>query len=424
MSQFNQLKSVTRTASAPRPTVNHNYESVDGSQIARAPVVTKLKSPVSPNPVTRTASGPTTVKHNYESVDVPDDTKVKQSAQIALPPVATRPKSPNKEQNSTPIYGNVDMTKQNAIRCSPQPPPIPPKRVSSTPPTERKIILATTKSEQQVSPVTEWRNTLPFAKNQQPSPAAVTVRSTSNNNTSHVAALTKEIETKLVLQSPPSSVANRPKLQMSMSPVTAQRKLYNNTPSTVTERAPSPVVVVQQASPAKRNSPLHDEEMYTVPSVTEGYVNTGDVLSYRQAVLTSKQEFVPKQLTPPTEFNGGDLHNSERPVHPHDPEHYEYVTMHKKPESQITESDEDHKANKAYLQSLSRKDILQLLDNMNFIQHKKIFQEEQVDGVTLVALTSDDLKELGVTKGVHLVRLLHLIKGKVSAKAILENTEN
>ena len=242
---------------------------------------------------------------------------------------------------------------------------------------------------------------------------------TSNKNASNVAALAKEIETKL--QSPPSPVANRPILQM--SPVAARRNSpsYNNTPSTATEplqRAASPVAgLPQQASPTtkQRSSPLHDEDMYTVPSVTEGYVNTTDVLSSRQAVPSSKQD-VPKQLTQPG------LHNSKSP---HDPQDYGYIAMHNK--SQIPTTDQREipaavrEANKAYLQSLSRRDVLQLLDNMNFNQHKRSFREEQVDGMTLAELTSNDLKELGVTKGVQVVRLVHLIEGKVSAKAILEN---
>ena len=77
--------------------------------------------------------------------------------------------------------------------------------------------------------------------------------------------------------------------------------------------------------------------------------------------------------------------------------------------------------NKAYLQSLSREDILQLLNNMNLSQHKASFQEEQVDGMILAELTDDDLKELGVTKGVQIKRLLRLINGTMSAKDVLEN---
>ena len=418
-SQFNQLDPVTRSASAPRP--KHTYESVEihdevtqsSQTLPRA--IAKLKSPASTKLVTRTSSAPSspiaTVKHTYESVGRHNDTKLKQ---IAPPPVAARPKSPNTEQTNTPLYGNVVMTKENTIRY----PPVPPKRVSSTPPTERRnIVPATAKSEQQVSPVTEWKNTLPVAKNQQPSPVAVR-NITSNKNTSNIAAIAKEIETKL--HSPSSPVANRPILQI--SPVTARRNSpsYNNTPSTVTEplqRAASPVAgLPQQASPTtkQRSSPLHDEDMYTVPAVTEGYVNTTDVLSSRQAVSSSKQD-VPKQLTQPG------LHNSK---HTHDPQDYDYIAMHNK--SQIPTTDQREipaavrEANKAYLQSLSRRDVLQLLDNMNFNQHKRSFREEQVDGMTLAALTSNDLKELGVTKGVQVVRLVHLIEGKVSAKAILE----
>ena len=85
-------------------------------------------------------------------------------------------------------------------------------------------------------------------------------------------------------------------------------------------------------------------------------------------------------------------------------------------EPQLTEE-----RNKAYLQSLSRRDVLQLLDNMNLSQYKESFKEEQIDGTILAALSGDDLKELGVTKGVQIKRLLRLINGTMSAKDVLEN---
>ena len=442
---------VTRTASPL--IVKHTYESEEiyddvievkqSAQIAPPPVAAKPKSPISPNlAVTRTASPPiVNYDYDYESEEIYDDViEVKQSAQIAPPPVAARPKSPNIEPTDTPIYGNVVITKENTTRRLP--PPVVPKRVSSIPPTERRNTLpATTKSEQKASPVTERRNTLPVAKNQQPSPAADTVR----NNPSNVAALAKEISTKL--QSPPSPVANRPNLQM--SPVTARRNstLYNNTPSTVTkplQRAPSPVVVAQQASPAiqRRNIPSHHDDIDAVSTRVGDQLH--DDTASRQAVSSPSHNFAPEQLTltkeSNTEYYGTDLHDGEhretKLLHSHDPQGYEYVVMHERtshdgavdmvwPTQKFSSMSRqpqiiDREANKTYLQSLSRSDVLQLLDKMNLSQHKASFQEEQVDGTTLAVLSENDLKELGVMKGVQIKRLLKLIEGEVSAKDFLE----
>ena len=439
---------VKRTASTPIANSEEIYDDVinvkQSAQIAPPSVATKPKLP---SCVTQTTSAPI-VKHNHESEEIYDDViEVKQSAQIAPPPIAVRPKSPNTEQTDTQIYGNVVITKENTIKRLP--PPVAPKRVSSIPPPEwRNTLPATTKSEQQVSPVTERRNTLPVAKNQQSSPVAVR-KNTSNNNTSNVAALAKEFSTKL--QSPPSPVANRPKPQM--SPVTARRNsplLYNNTPSTVTEplqRAPSPVVVArlpQQASPAtKQLQRNNDKDINAVSTTTVGDQLHGNTTS-RQAVSSPSQKFAPEQLTSTkesdTDYYSGDLHDSEcgdtELLSPRVPLDYEYVFTHEKTShngalnvvrpaqgfSSMSRQPQtiDLEANKAYLQSLSCSDVLQLLDNMNLSQHKASFQEEQVDGVTLAVLTSDDLKELGVTKGVQIKRLLKLIEGIVPAKDFLE----
>ena len=472
---------------------------------------------VSPNPVTRTASAPIA-----KSEPIYDD--VCEVMQRVPPPVAARPKSPNMEQRNILIYGNVE---ENTIRR--QPPPVAPKWISRTPPTERRNTTA--KSERHMSPFTERGNTLPAASNQNQQMSPVTERkNTSYNNTDSVAPLSNEITTKLQSLRPPPPVANKPKQQMSpvterrntlpaaanqnqqmspvterkntsynntnnvpalanefatklqslsppspvanrpMSPVTEQRNspLYNNTASTVTEpiqRAPSPVVtkLAQQASPwpvtNQRNSPLHDDSASTQP-IMEGdrlYGNTPAVLS-RQAVPSPIQKFVPdcEQLTPPiTKQSSNDLYVTDlhehgetevsHPVHPHPwPYDYEYVDctpnspiMHERishgnalemiqptqgfssmlRQPQTTDRETN---NRAYLQSLSRSDVLQLLDNMNLSQHKASFQEEQVDGTVLAVLTSDDLKELGVTKRVQIIRLLQLIEGTTSAKVILE----
>ena len=86
------------------------------------------------------------------------------------------------------------------------------------------------------------------------------------------------------------------------------------------------------------------------------------------------------------------------------------------------QSQETEEKNKVYLQSLSRKDILKLLDNMNLSQHKASFQQEQVNGIILATLSNDDLIELGVTKAIQRKRLMCLITGAMSAKDLLEDS--
>ena len=409
-------------------------------------MASKFNQTASPNPVTRTASVPI-VKHSYDSEPIYDD--VIEVKKMVPPPVAARPKSPNTKQRNTPVYGNVE----NTIRRLP-PPVVPKRTTSATPPAEQRNTLpAANKSEQQV---TERRNTLPAASKEQQVSPVTEHKNTSYNNANNVSALAKEFTTKH-LQRPP--VATKPKQQMSpaRSPVTERKNspLYNNNASTVTEplhRVPSPVIIArleQQVSPVtkQRNSPLLQ---YDDTASTQSITEEEGIPLYGYYGNTA-QNFFPEHFTPPiTKQSSTDLYstnNSEHGEtelsHPVCPLYYDYVDC-KTPNSPIMHERRSHDhaletvqpqgfsailrqpqnteaSNKAYLQSLSCNDILHLLDNMNLSQHKVSFQEEQVDGMILATLTRDDLKELGVTKGVQLKRLLHLIEGIKSAKDLLEN---
>jgi len=79
--------------------------------------------------------------------------------------------------------------------------------------------------------------------------------------------------------------------------------------------------------------------------------------------------------------------------------------------------------NKTYLQSLAVADILKLLDAISLSQYKDNFKKEKVNGMLFESLTAKELKELGVTKGIHQKRLLLLIDGKESVKKLLQNEE-
>jgi len=72
--------------------------------------------------------------------------------------------------------------------------------------------------------------------------------------------------------------------------------------------------------------------------------------------------------------------------------------------------------NIAYLKMMDLEAVLQLLADMNLGEYKDSFHREQVDGELMVALTKDELEDLGVTKKIHQLRLLKLIDGSSSAK--------
>ena len=82
----------------------------------------------------------------------------------------------------------------------------------------------------------------------------------------------------------------------------------------------------------------------------------------------------------------------------------------------VTAFRDSKEENLAYLKTLSLDNILQLLDNMNLGEHKKSFEDEQIDGEILVHLDKADLIDLGVIKNIHQTRLLKLMDGTMSAK--------
>ena len=75
--------------------------------------------------------------------------------------------------------------------------------------------------------------------------------------------------------------------------------------------------------------------------------------------------------------------------------------------------------NIAYLKTMQRSDILQLLDAMNLSAYKEAFELEQIDGGTMACLTADMLGELGVSKALHRLRLMKIISGRTSASSFI-----
>ncbi len=52
-------------------------------------------------------------------------------------------------------------------------------------------------------------------------------------------------------------------------------------------------------------------------------------------------------------------------------------------------------------ESLTVEEVVSFLEENKFGQYRKQFEEEEVDGRLLFDLSSDDLKDLGVTNAVH-----------------------
>jgi hypothetical protein len=79
-----------------------------------------------------------------------------------------------------------------------------------------------------------------------------------------------------------------------------------------------------------------------------------------------------------------------------------------------------HMDPKAYLKRLSLDSIQTLLKAMNLSNYCESFAREQVDGELFASLDDDMLKELGVTKSIHMLRLKKVIDGTRSAKEIMD----
>ena len=73
--------------------------------------------------------------------------------------------------------------------------------------------------------------------------------------------------------------------------------------------------------------------------------------------------------------------------------------------------------NVAYLKTMQRGDILQLLDAMNLSIYKEAFEQEQIDGEMMSCLSADMLSELGVSKALHRLRLMKIVHGETSASS-------
>ena len=79
-----------------------------------------------------------------------------------------------------------------------------------------------------------------------------------------------------------------------------------------------------------------------------------------------------------------------------------------------------HMDPKAYLKRLSLDSIQTLLKAMNLSNYCERFAREQVDGEVFASLDDNMLKELGVTKSIHMLRLKKVIDGTRSAKEIMD----
>ena len=66
---------------------------------------------------------------------------------------------------------------------------------------------------------------------------------------------------------------------------------------------------------------------------------------------------------------------------------------------------------------------MRLLEAMQLDQYKEAFKDELIDGEIFAELDEDVLaEELGVTVKIHRLRLMKVITGKVSARAVLDGS--
>ena len=98
--------------------------------------------------------------------------------------------------------------------------------------------------------------------------------------------------------------------------------------------------------------------------------------------------------------------------------------MSTEPETQIEVTSQSpstpEKNNIAFLKTLSKSEVQQLLLAMNLAKYRDVFLDEQIDGEILSSLGESELRELGVSTGVHRIRFLKLIEGRHSAEDILK----
>ena len=168
--------------------------------------------------------------------------------------------------------------------------------------------------------------------------------------------------------------------------------IYENIPGEkkVMKQIPSIVPVASPPLPARRIPiPVNPSGPSLPPTIPLGTVNTKPS---RVTVIPSEMTMLPDNKES-TQNTVSSVNNSPYPITTSTPEE-----------------------NTAYLKMMDVETVLQLLDDMNLAEYKASFQHEQVDGELLVALTKDELEDLGVTKKIHQLRLLKLIDGSSSAK--------
>ena len=81
-------------------------------------------------------------------------------------------------------------------------------------------------------------------------------------------------------------------------------------------------------------------------------------------------------------------------------------------------------ANICNLKLLDPVGVLNLLDAMNLSVYKENFRKELIDGEILSEFTEEMFIELGVEKGIHRLRLMHVVKGRKDVSSLLNVNVN
>ena len=207
-------------------------------------------------------------------------------------------------------------------------------------------------------------------------------------------------------------------------------------PSRIYERIPGKVEGTKDASTCPTHKLVEKSPSYTEKSQFQSPLNRFPIppkspkkISNSHAVLsTGITKSIPSAPPLPVRFAYTNLRGGKKPpvaikqsteVSTYDdviatkPYHFKSSSG---PSSNFTTAYSSKEDNVAYLKEFSLNNVLQLLDNMNLGEHKKSFEDEQIDGEIIVLLGRADLIDLGVTKSIHQTRLLKLIDGSVSAK--------
>ena len=146
--------------------------------------------------------------------------------------------------------------------------------------------------------------------------------------------------------------------------------------------------------------------VYDLERPEDAFAHMGAVVTTKQNLVTPKLHF---KLRPPIQINQPTT--SPCSVPNSWPSVSQLTTPPGKQGSEDLSSPTSPDENRTYLRSLDVDSVLRVLDKMNLGQYKDTFQQNNINGKTLLSYTKMDLEELGIEMNIHQKRLLKLISG-------------